>query len=88
MKDIVSSGFRVACEIGEEFASVLRGDVECCAERARRAEGLDPAWSVTEAMDLGNHVVIHFEQPREAQDWDGYIVRVSKATGRVVAEAA
>ncbi|MBV9489121.1 MAG: hypothetical protein JO069_05260 [Verrucomicrobia bacterium] len=79
---------RVVGEIGAEFAGVLRRDVECCAERARCANDLGPAWSVTEAMDTGRDVVIRFDQALHIQNWQGFTVRVNKATGRVTAWAA
>jgi hypothetical protein len=79
---------RVVREIREEFAGVLRRDVECCAERARLAKGLGPTWSVTEAMDIGRHVLIRFDQVLDVQDWQGFTVRVNKATGQVTAKTA
>lgn len=78
---------RVVSEIGAEVAGVLRRDVERCAERARFTKGLGAAWSVTEAMDLGNQVILRFDRTTDVQDWDGFIVRVNKATGRVTAKA-
>ena len=79
---------RVLCEVGAEFAGVLRRDVECCAEYARVAKDLGSAWSVTEAMDTGHHVIIRFDQALDVQSWQGFIVRVNKVTGQVSARAA
>lgn len=79
---------RVVREVGSEFAGVLRHDVECCAERARLVKHLGPTWSVTEAMDTGKHVVIRFDQVLDVQGWQGFTIRVNKATGRVTAQAA
>ena len=84
----IRAAIRVVYEISAEFAGVLRRDVECCAERARLAKDLGPAWSVTEAMDTGKHVVIRFDQALDIQGWQGFTVRVNKATGRVTAQAA
>ena len=64
-------------EISTEFLGVLRRDVERCVERARRANRLGPAWSVTEALDFGQHVLIRFERSPNMQP---FTVRVRKAT--------
>jgi hypothetical protein len=87
-KTKVRAVLRVVSEIGAEFGGVLRRDVECCAARARVAKDLGSAWSVTEAMDIGKHVVIRFDQVLDVQGWQGFTVRVNKATGRVTAQAA
>jgi hypothetical protein len=87
-KERLRAVIRVICEIGAEFAGVLRRDVECCTERARLAKDLGPAWSVTEAMDTGRHVLIRFDQALDIQGWQGFTVRVNKATGRVTTQAA
>jgi hypothetical protein len=75
-------------EVGTEFAGALRRDVEYCTEYARVAKDLGSAWSVTEAMDTGNHVIIRFDQALDLQSWQGFIVRVNKVTGQVSAKAA
>lgn len=79
---------RIIREVGAEFAGVLRHDVEYCAEYARLAKDLGSAWSVTEAMDTGNHVIMRFDQVLDVQSWEGFIVRVNKVTGQVSAKAA
>jgi hypothetical protein len=72
------------CEIGAEIAGVFRRDVERCVEHARRAKRLGPAWSVTEALDFGRHVLIRFEPSPDIQDRQSFSVRVSKARRRVM----
>ena len=78
---------RLPCEIGAEFVGVFRRDVERCVERARRAKRLGPAWSATEALDFGNHVLIRFEPSPDAQDRPPFTVRVRKATPPVMTKA-
>jgi hypothetical protein len=71
------------CEIGAEFVGVFRRDVERCVEHARRAKRLGCAWSVTEALDFGKHVLIRFEQAPDLQDQQRFTVRVTKVTRQV-----
>lgn len=79
---------RALSAVGAELAGVLRGDVEYCTEHARRAKNLGSTWSVTEAMDIGNDVIIRFDQALDFQDWPAFIVRVNKVTGQISAKAA
>jgi hypothetical protein len=71
------------CEIGAEFVGVFRRDVE----HARRSKRLGCAWSVTEALDFGKHVLIRFEQSPDLQDRPPFTIRISKAKLRVMPKA-
>jgi hypothetical protein len=82
----LQAAFRLACELGAEFAGLLKHDVEHCVQRVRRANGLGPAWSVTEATDFGQHVLIRFDQAPELHDQRRFTVRVNKATGQITAK--
>jgi hypothetical protein len=75
------------CEIRAEFVGVWRRDVERCGAHARRAKRLGSAWSVTEALDFGNHVLIRFEQSPDLQDRPPFTIRISKAKLRVMPKA-
>ena len=75
------------CEIGAEFVGALRRDVERCVERARRAQRLGAAWSVTETLDFGPRVLIRFEQSPGVQGRQPFTVRVGKATPQLMTKA-
>jgi hypothetical protein len=75
------------CEIGAEFAGILRRDVERCVGRARRVTGLGPAWAVAEALDFGTHVLIRFEPPLGLQGRPPLTVRVLKVTPQALTKA-
>ena len=74
-------------EISAEFVGALRRDVERCVRHARHAKRLGAAWSVAEALDFGQHVLIRFEQAPGIQGRQPLTVRVSKATPRLVTKA-
>ena len=48
--------------------------------------GIGSAWSVTEALDFGKHVLIRFAQAPDLQDQQRFTVRVNKATRQVTAK--
>lgn len=67
--------------IGAKFARMFMRNVQQAVERTRRAEALDPSWSVTYAADDGKDVFIRFDREPKTANWQMLSVRVNKATG-------